>query len=176
MLLQALQKTENIHAILVGDGPLRAQVEAEIDELGLADRVHLTGSVSDARKIEEMAYMDALVFPSLETTEAFGAAQVEAQLLKMPVIASDLPTGVTDVTNDATGILVPPGDHVALAKALEKLRDDRALAAKLGEAGRKRALARFTLRTFENRIADLVDACLQAETSGEIEGRRRLAT
>ena len=176
VFLQAMQKTERIRAILVGDGPLRPQVEAQISELGLADRVHLTGSVSDARKIEEMAYMDALVFPSLETTEAFGAAQVEAQLLKIPVIASDLPTGVTDVTNDATGILVPPGDAGALARAMEKLRDDRALAAKLGDAGRKRALARFTLRTFEKRIADLVDACLQAETAGEVERRRRLAT
>ena len=75
-------------------------------------------------------------------------------MLKIPVIASDLPTGVTDVTNDATGILVPPGDAVALARAMEKLRDDRALAAKLGDAGRKRALARFTLRTFEKRIAE----------------------
>jgi glycosyltransferase involved in cell wall biosynthesis len=176
VLVRALERLKDVHALLIGDGPIRVQVEALIKELALTDRVHLTGSVSDARKVEEMAYMDALAFPSVETTEAFGAVQIEAQLLNIPVIASDLPTGVTDVTDNATGILVPPGDHIALADAIQKLRDNRQLAARLGEAGRQRALARFTLRTFEKRILDLVDSSLREEAPELLKQERRLAT
>jgi len=176
VLLDALAQIPDVHAVLVGDGPLRPQVEAQVRELGLAERVHLTGSISDAEKLEQMRCMDVLAFPSLETTEAFGAAQVEAQLLKIPVIASDLPTGVTDVTDDTTGILVPPGDTAALVNAIKRLRDDRTLAASLGEAGRRRALARFTLRVFEDRILELVDSCFQDELLDGITAERRLAS
>lgn len=176
VLLRALSEVEGVHALLVGDGPLRPLVEAQIEELGLGDRVHLMGNVSDESKIEEMSYMDALAFPSTETTEAFGASQVEAQLLKIPVIASDLPTGVTDVTDNTTGILVPVEDHSALAAALKTLRDDPELAARLGEAGRRRALARFTIRAFEKRIADLVDSCFEERAAALLqEEQRRLA-
>jgi glycosyltransferase involved in cell wall biosynthesis len=174
VLVRALDQVKDVCAIIVGDGPLRPHVEAQIAELGLQDRIHLTGRVSHARKIEEMHYMDAFVFPSLETTEAFGAAQIEAQLLKLPVIASDLPTGVTDITDETTGILVAPGDPTALANALKSLRDDRKRAIRLGEAGRNRALAKFTLRKFEERIVELIDSCFN-EAAETIDQKRELA-
>ena len=66
--------------------------------------------------------MDALLLPSVDTTEAFGVVQIEAQLMSVPVIASSLPTGVTDVTLDnETGLLVPPRDPEALGEAILRL-------------------------------------------------------
>jgi glycosyltransferase involved in cell wall biosynthesis len=176
VLTRALAEVKDVHAVIIGDGPLRSKLEEEIRTFGLSDRVYLTGSVNESRKLEEMACMDALMFPSLETTEAFGVVQVEAQLLGMPVIASDLPTGVTDITDNTTGILVPPGDHIALADAIRKLRDDRRLGARLGQAGRQRALARFTLRTFEKQMLDLVDSCLREDAPALLKQEHRLAT
>ena len=125
VLISALSRMDNAHALLIGDGPLRPQIETEIEAAGLSQRVHMIGNVDDRRKVEEMLFMDVLAFPSLETTEAFGAVQVEAQLLRIPIVASDLPTGVTDITiNDLTGLLVPPGDSGHLAEALTKICND----------------------------------------------------
>ena len=74
--------------------------------------------------------MDMLTLPSNDTTEAFGLAQVEAQMLGLPVVATQLPTGVTDVTLDEiTGLLVPPNDASALAEGLyARLINDPTLA------------------------------------------------
>jgi len=172
VLIKALARLRNVEAILIGDGPLRPQVERQIAALGLTGRVHLLGNIPEARKIKEMSYFDVLAFPSLETTEAFGLVQVEAQLLGKPVIASELPTGVTDITDNSTGILVPVGDDAALANALQVLQADPERAAELGEAGRKRANARFLLRVFEQRMAELINTCL-AEHAGQQAAARR---
>jgi glycosyltransferase involved in cell wall biosynthesis len=158
VLIEAMRRFDGAHAMLIGDGPLRPKIEREIKAAGLGGRVHLTGNITEDRKIREMSYMDVLAFPSLETTEGFGLVQVEAQFLGLSVVASNLPTGVTDVTIDKmTGLLVEPGDPAALCRALKLLCDDRALARRYGAAGRARALGNFTLRAFEERIASLLD-------------------
>lgn len=171
VLISALSRMDNAHALLIGDGPLRPQIETEIKAAGLSQRVHMIGNVDDRRKVEEMLFMDVLAFPSLETTEAFGAVQVEAQLLRIPIVASDLPTGVTDITiNDLTGLLVPPGDSGRLAEALTKICNDAQLAKRYGDAGRERALRKFTLEKFEWRIAELLDSCLVESNAQSTSG------
>lgn len=149
VLVSALAKLKDVEAVLIGGGELKDAIKQQIADLGLQDRVRILDSVNDAGKIAELHRMDMLVLPSIETTEAFGIVQVEAQLLAKPIIASDLPTGVTDVTiNEVTGLLVPPGDVDALAKAIDRLGHDQALRKRLGEAGRQRALSNYTLDIF----------------------------
>jgi glycosyltransferase involved in cell wall biosynthesis len=161
VLIEALRQLEDVHAILIGDGPLKSWASQRVEEAGIAHRIHFAGQLDEQTKIREMSMMDMLVLPSTDTTEAFGVSQVEAQLLGLPVIASNLPTGVTDVTLDnVTGLLVPPGDVDALAKAISRLVGDRDLAKRLGRAGRERALRHFTLDLFERRFAMLFDAVL----------------
>jgi rhamnosyl/mannosyltransferase len=163
VLIKALESVDNVHALVIGDGPLRSQIEKQVRQAGLNDRVHLIGNVDEPRKIAEMQMMDALVLPSVETSEAFGLVQVEAQLLGIPTIASDLPTGVTDITVDGvTGLLFPPGDHLALAEILRKLASDRDMARRLGETACQRSLTNFTLEAFQNRVAALFDSTLQS--------------
>jgi glycosyltransferase involved in cell wall biosynthesis len=164
VLVDALSRLDNVHALLIGDGPLRAQIEEKVRADGIADRVHFLGNLDERGKIRAMGMMDMLALPSNDTTEAFGLVQVEAQLMGLPVVASRLPTGVTDVTlHEITGLLVPPNDSAALADAFTRLINDRALAIRLGAAGRERALRLFTMETFERRISELYDVVLDGQ-------------
>jgi D-inositol-3-phosphate glycosyltransferase len=80
------------------------------------------------------------------------------------VVASDLPTGVTDVTvHETTGLLMPPNDSTALADALARLINDRPLAVRLGLAGRDRARRLFTMDIFEKRVGTLFGAVMGRE-------------
>ena len=161
ILVQSLLHLDNVHVLLIGDGPLRGLIMEQVRAANLTDRVHFLGEVNDTEKVRQLAMMDLLVLPSVDTTEAFGVSQIEAQLMGLPVVASRLPTGITDVTIDnVTGLLVPPGDPVALAHAISRLIGDRALAHRLGLAGRKHALERFTLDTFRKSFGNLFEAAM----------------
>ncbi len=128
------------------------------------------GNLDDRNKIRQMGLMDVLALPSNDTTEAFGLVQVEAQLMGLPVIASCLPTGVTDVTlNEITGLLVPPNDAGALARAFERLFRDRGFAHRLGVAGRDRALRYFTMDVFEDRFSKLISAVLSKQSFDDLK-------
>ena len=162
VLISALAMLKDVQAVLIGGGELKGALERQIAELGLASRVRILDGADDARKIVEMRNMDIVVLPSIETTEAFGIVQVEAQLLAKPMIASDLATGVTDVTvNDVTGLLVPPGDAHALAGAIDRLIRDEVLRKRFGEAGRQRALSSYTLDIFGDNFRRLFGELLQ---------------
>jgi glycosyltransferase involved in cell wall biosynthesis len=174
ILIEALTHLEGVHALLIGNGPLRSQTEEQVRAANLAGRVHFLGEIDEAGKIRGLAMMVLLVLPSVDTTEAFGVAQIEAQLMALPVIASRLPTGVTDVTIDnVTGLLVPPRDPIALAHAISRLISDRALAQHLGLAGHKYALGRFTLDAFRKSFGELFEAVLSAQSLDHIAARAR---
>jgi glycosyltransferase involved in cell wall biosynthesis len=177
ILIEALTHLEGVHALLIGNGPLRSQIEEQVRASNLIDRVHFLGDVDEEKKIRSLAMMDLLVLPSVDTTEAFGLAQIEAQLMALPVIASRLPTGITDVTIDnVTGLLVPPRDPVALAEAISRVLNDRTLAQRLGSAGHKYALERFTLDTFKKSFAELIDAVLCEQSLDHIAATTRASS
>ena len=169
VLIDALTRLDKAHALLIGDGPMRSRVEELARMAGIADRVHLLGNLDERSKIRVLAMMDVLTLPSNDTTEAFGLAQVEAQMMKLPVVATRLPTGVMDVTVDeTTGLLVPPNDPQALADALARLIADKALAARLGGAGRDRALQYFSMTAFEERWSRLISAVMAERPFAEL--------
>jgi glycosyltransferase involved in cell wall biosynthesis len=162
VLVDALARLDGVHALMIGDGPLRRQTEEQARIAGVAERMHFLGNVDETTKIRSLAMMDILLLPSVETTEAFGLAQIEAQFMEVPVVASNLPTGVTDVTKDGqTGLLVPPGDPEALANAVSRIIDDPNLAARLGRSGRAHALRHFTFDLFQRRYEELFEMLLQ---------------
>ena len=84
------------------------------------------------------ARCDVCVVPAI-WPEPFGIVAVEAMAAGRPVVASAVGGLASTVVDGETGLLVPPGDPAALAAALERLLDDRALAARLGASGRDRA-------------------------------------
>lgn len=132
---------------VIGDGPERASLEAQIARDDLGDRVTVRGRVSEAELREAYAASNVLVLPSIldarGDTEGLGVVLLEAMSYGVPVIGSDL-GGITDIVqNGETGLLVPPGDPDALAAALTRIAQDGGLARRLGEAGRKHVATVF---------------------------------
>jgi rhamnosyl/mannosyltransferase len=169
VLIKAVSRIDGAQLLLIGDGPLRSALAAQVQELGLRQRVHFLGHLDEVAKIQTMAMMDFLILPSTDTTETFGLVQVEAHMMGMPVIASNLATGVRDVNPDnVTGLLVPPGDHDALAAAIVRLIHDKPLAERLGQNARDRAHRLFPVKAFEERIAKVFDTVLAGEPLGDL--------
>lgn len=126
---------------LIGEGPLRFELESLSAALGLAGRVTFIGSQERAAVLAELASCDFLVMPS--RSESFGLATLEAMAFGRPVIASAI-GGLRELVDDGeTGFLVAPDDPAALAHAIDVVTKDRLLRVRLGEAGRRKA-ERFT--------------------------------
>jgi len=135
---------------LIGDGPLRAQLEARIDELGLGGLVHLEGPKPRPAVVEILAGADVALCPSVFTSqgdrEGIPVALMEAMSSGLAVVASDI-SGIPELVEDGvSGLLVPPGDAAALAVAVERLHADPDLRARLGQAARRRVERDFDLR------------------------------
>jgi glycosyltransferase involved in cell wall biosynthesis len=119
--------------VLVGDGELRPQVEAQINNLGIASSFHCLGLRADYLDI--MATFDIFAMPSL--WEGLPYAPLEAMALAKPVVGTDV-TGLRDIIqHQVNGILVPAQSAQALARATVTLLEDKDFAAKLGEEGRR---------------------------------------
>ena len=156
VLLRAMAGISDAHLLIVGDGPLRERLADLTQELRLTDRVTFAGRLprDEVRIILHAATV--FVMPSNGIAEAFGLAQVEAMAAGRPVVNTSLPTTVPKVARHGLeGLTVPPNDAVALRDALQKLLDDRALAARLGDAAQVRAADEFDQNVFVQRIENL---------------------
>lgn len=159
VLIRAMTDLPELRLAIIGDGPLRADLEALIASLGLADRVMLLGGLPESDLAAHYAAADVFVLPSTHRSETFALVQVEAMAAGLPVINTSLPTGVPDVSLDGiTGLTVPPGDGAALAHALRILWHDSALRARFGAAGRARALTVFSQSAAAEKFVKLYEA------------------
>jgi L-malate glycosyltransferase len=141
--------------LLLGRGPLEAELRDWMEQQGLSDRLRLIPSVPHDQVAAYIAQMNALILPS-ETTyqfktltsagwkEQFGHVLIEAMACRVPVIGSDSGE-IPNVIRDG-GLVFPEGDIPALADRLAQLMDDRAFASRIAEAGYQRALTHYTNR------------------------------
>ena len=138
--------------LVIGAGPLRHSLEAEVVALGLTGRVHFLGNVPDSTPYYQAC--DLFVLPSVARSEAFGLVQLEAMACGKAVINTQIVgSGVPFVSlNGETGLTVPPADSAALTAALATLLGDDALRTKFGQAGRKRVEEEFTAQKMVDRI------------------------
>ncbi len=135
------EKIPEAHWVLVGDGELRGELEGQCRRLGLEGAVHFPGW--QERVPEHLALFDLFVLPSLG--EHFGRVVLEAMAMAKPVVATDAGGVPEIVLHGQTGILVPPADPTAMAAAVVNLLQDRAMADRLGQAGRRRVESEFSL-------------------------------
>jgi rhamnosyl/mannosyltransferase len=159
ILLRAMTGVDG-HLLVAGRGHC-APLEALADRLGVGDRITFLGEVSETQRRLLLHACQVLVLPSLDRSEAFGIVQLEAMVCGKPVVSSDLQTGVRLVTqHERTGFLVPPGDAEALADALNRLLDDEALCAALGQAARARVEREFGTEAMIERTLAVYDEVL----------------
>lgn len=153
VLLDAMKLLPDVHLAIAGDGELQVDLRKQANDLEIADRVHFLGAVSHRDKLKLLSMIDVFAFPSTEITEAFGISQLEAMIMEVPVVASDLPTGVSDVSrNEDTALTVPPRNSDALASALKRVIYDSDLRQKLVISARDRVLEKFTTKAMTGRF------------------------
>lgn len=141
VLLEAIARMRSAAAVvLVGDGDERPALERLRDRLQLSERVLMTGWQDDPRAW--LGALDVFVLPS--RAEGFPLSITEAMLARRPVVAAEVGSVAEAVVHGETGLLVPPDDPAALARALDSLADSPARRDSMGDAGRARALERFT--------------------------------
>lgn len=141
---------------VVGDGPLRGQVEQAVAAGGLSGRVGLRGRVPSLQVPEIMRSLDVVVLPSVTTgawQEQFGRVLIEAMACGVPVIGSDSGE-IPRVVGDA-GLIVPEGEAEALTAALQRLMASAELRRDLGQRGRARVLAHFSHAAVAHASAEL---------------------
>jgi glycosyltransferase involved in cell wall biosynthesis len=133
------------HLLIGGSGPERERLEAQAALLGIAARVHFLGDIADDDLVALFHAADVFVLPAHLRAEALGLSQIEALASGIPCVSTELGTG-TSYTNQhgETGLVVPPGDPLALAQAINALLADPQLRQRMGAAGRRRAAALFT--------------------------------
>jgi glycosyltransferase involved in cell wall biosynthesis len=168
VLFQSMASTpglEQLHLIVVGDGHLRAPLEKQAGDLGIADRVRFLGARRDLGNL--MSAMDMFVMPSL--WEGLPLSMVLAMGAALPVVATSV-AGIPEVVQDGqTGLLVPPNDAPALGAALRKLVQGPALRRDLGLAARASALPRYGVDGYVSSVTALYDRLLSEKHLGFAE-------
>ncbi|GAB5536687.1 MAG: glycosyltransferase family 4 protein [Rubricoccaceae bacterium] len=151
------QLAPDVHLLIVGEGPERESLQADLERLGVADAATLTGAVAPVDVPRWMAAMDVAVAPYTDATGCyFSPLKVfEAMAAGIPVVASRAGQ-VADVIEDgATGRLVPPGDAVALADALDALRRDPPASGTLAAAARQLVVRHHTWLAVFGQVLEL---------------------
>jgi glycosyltransferase involved in cell wall biosynthesis len=146
-LLEALAKVRTevpaAHLVVIGKPKPKSRIPALMARLGIADAVEFVSGVTTERIVELYAEAEVACVPSLY--EGFSLPAVEAMACGVPVVGTTGGAVPEVIGRDGeTGLLVPPADPDALAQALLRALGDAELRARIGAAGRARALERFT--------------------------------
>jgi glycosyltransferase involved in cell wall biosynthesis len=115
----------------------------------------------DRSALYEKIYPEADVFVMPSRAEGFGFTNVEALSFGLPVISSRVGAIPEAIEHGVTGLLVPPGDVLSLASAMERVVMDRSFVSRMGEAARAAFLARFTLGCMRMRLGDIYQKAIE---------------
>jgi glycosyltransferase involved in cell wall biosynthesis len=157
-LLQHIQP--DIRTLIAGDGPLRDQLEEMAHAYHLDSRIRFLGHREDVPTL--LAAADVIVLPSLY--EGLPNVVLEAMRFRKPVVATAAPGTTEAVIDGQTGLLVPVGDTMRLARAIRDVVRDPALARRLGETGRAYVESHFGADAMVAQFGELYEriACSKA--------------
>lgn len=136
---------QSLPLILAGEGPMREKLEKHIVRLGLTKQVLFTGRIPHERVPAILSAADIVALPTL--SEGMPLSLLEAMAAGHPVVTTRVGAIPEIVEDGATGLLVPPGSPVALARAVNELLHNPGTAKRLGDAGRAFVLAHHDQRT-----------------------------
>lgn len=141
-LLEAARQAP-FSVVIVGDGPLAKQLRKQAADFGLGN-INFLGYVDDATKVALYEGARAVIFPSYQRSEAFGVTLVEGAMFAKPLISTEIGAGMSYINQHGkTGLIVAPGDAMALRRAMDLLHHDPDLAQRLGLAGHRRFVELF---------------------------------
>jgi glycosyltransferase involved in cell wall biosynthesis len=162
----------NAHLLIVGDGPDATAIEERAVQLGVRNRLHLLGQVSDAEKYAALASSD--VFVSASQHEGFGLVFLEAMAFGLPVLCYDR-GGQTDfLTTHETGHVVTLNNHAAFVRALIELHADRYTRMAYGEHNLQ-LVEKYFIDTCAARYEEVFAAAIERRAKNEAVSGWRLA-
>lgn len=154
ILMEAARGT-NYPIVIVGAGPIEESLRAQVARLGLRN-VRFLGPVCDEDKVALLTLCYGVLFPSHLRSEAFGISLLEGAMYGKPMISSEIGTGTSYVNiADETGLVVPPGDALALRGAMRYLWEHPETAAEMGLRAKERYWNYFTADRMVNEYVDL---------------------
>ena len=155
LLLKAVARLDRpVILTFVGDGPRLAAARAEVNGLGLADRVEFLGQRHDVTKLLATSHIFALI----SNWEGFPLSILEAMRAGLPVVASDVGGVREAVIEGETGFVVGCGDAAEVQGRLGELVDNPLLRRKMGDAGHARYRSHFTLESMVRKTMAVYDA------------------
>ena len=140
---------KTVGLVIVGDGPMRPQIEARIDKLGLRERIVLAGNRSDV--VPWLQAIDIFALPSY-ANEGVPQALMQAMLTGLPCVTTDVGSIAEVAADGRTALVVPPRDVQALRAALGRLLDDGVLRQQLGETARAHCAANYSSERMLNEM------------------------
>ncbi len=147
---------DDVHLLVIGDGPQRERLLKYRDQVEITDKVHFLGERSDVGAL--LPHLDVLW--STSGYEGQSNAIMEAMSAGVPVVGTDI-AGTRDlIVEDETGYLVPVGDRAALARAAQRVIDNPQLGERLGQASRQRMATQFSVEKMIESYATLYDEVL----------------
>lgn len=164
------RRGRRIDVELIGDGPDRAMLTALATRLGVDDRVVLTGPLDHDQVIERYRHAHVMVAPSVPSSdgrrEGIPTVIMEAMAAGTPVVASDL-SGIPElVIHGESGLLVEPGDSIAIADAIERLLTDDEEATRLADKANRQVREEFDLTNTTARLVELMSAGMIQRRTG----------
>jgi colanic acid/amylovoran biosynthesis glycosyltransferase len=152
-------KYPRIRYRIVGDGPLRTELEGLVGLLGLANHVEFLGALAQERVIELYQHAHIFLLPSVVTEsgeeENQSVALAEAQASGLPVIGTRIGGNPESIREGESGLLVPPQDPGALARAIDELAEHPQVWGQMGRVGRAHIEDRFDIEKLNDRLIDL---------------------
>jgi sugar transferase (PEP-CTERM/EpsH1 system associated) len=155
--VRAGEAGRRLRLLVAGDGPQRAEVEAEIAAAGIGNITWLAGERSDVPEV--MRALDVFALPS--RAEGISNTILEAMASGLPVVATEVGGNAELVAAGETGLLVPPEDPARMAEALLRYTSHGALRQNHGAAGRKRVEQHFSVDNMVARYTSLYEQLLQ---------------
>jgi len=159
-----LQEAPQARFLIVGDGPLRNELEVQAQKIGLGKALVFAGLRTDIPAV--LAALDVLVFSSL--WEGLPVALLEGMAAARPVVATAVGGIPEVVVADKSDFLVPPGDPNALSQACLRLASDPAARRSMGRAGLEQVRAHYSIDVMIDRTAALYAKLLQERGLGQL--------
>jgi phosphatidyl-myo-inositol dimannoside synthase len=155
-----LKRVPDAQWMVIGEGPLRPELEGSARQLGVADAVHFLGQVSDAERNAWLARSHVFVLPN-RAGEGFGIVFLEAASHGLPVVAGAVGGALDAVVDGQTGLLVEATDPNAVGDAVVELLLDPARSVQMGSAGERRAREFSWARHVESVERVLTELCAE---------------